>query len=219
MKQIIIKIFWLIIFLLTIIFILYHHYVEAGECATIVYYYPLGRRDYILIPLIGIIMLSLSLYFIPVSKKFRVTEVFIYVSLILITIIRGNDLLASRTIDWPDKYHPTLYEKGKRLNESQLIGAWTQQTEVTDPDGFLLDRITFEQDNLFFNGDNTYLYTYKIKDGELFIYRPNREVKIFKADVICDTLKLKLHKKAFFEIEIEPSEVLTSSQFSYIRAK
>ncbi len=99
------KIFILIVYLLTILFILYHHYVEVGECATRVYYYPLGRWDFFLIPLVGTVMLSISLYLIPDSIRLRIIEVFIYVSIIITTLLWGNDILASRTIDWPDTYH------------------------------------------------------------------------------------------------------------------
>ena len=99
------KIFILIVYLLTILFILYHHYAEVGECATRVYSYPLGRWDFFLIPLVGTVMLSISLYLIPDSIRLRIIEVFIYVSIIITTLLWGNDILASRTIDWPDTYH------------------------------------------------------------------------------------------------------------------
>ena len=98
------KVVILIVYILIIFFILHHHYVEAGECAARVYYIPLGRWDYILISLIGIIMLFLSRYIITTSKKFRALEILIYASLITATLILGNDILASRTIDWPETY-------------------------------------------------------------------------------------------------------------------
>ena len=71
------KVVILIVYILIIFFILHHHCVEAGECAARVYYIPLGRWDYILISLIGIIMLFLSRYIITTSKKFRALEILI----------------------------------------------------------------------------------------------------------------------------------------------
>lgn len=99
-----IKIFILMVYLITILFILESHYVAMGECAAWVYYYPLGRCDYLLIPLMGIVLLSISLYIIHTSKKLRIIEVFIYASIIIATLFWGNDILASRTVDWPETY-------------------------------------------------------------------------------------------------------------------
>lgn len=98
------KVFIFIIYFFIILFILYHHYVEAGECAVRVYYYPLGIRDFILIPFVGIVMLSVSLYIFPVSKKLQLIEVFIYACIIITTLLCGKNILASRTINWPDSY-------------------------------------------------------------------------------------------------------------------
>ena len=80
-----------------------------GECAARIYYYPLGRWDYTLIPLVGIILLSLSLYFIHTSLKMKIIEGLLYSCIIITTLIFGNDILASRTIDWPDIYHVQPY--------------------------------------------------------------------------------------------------------------
>lgn len=76
-----------------------------GECAARIYYYPLGRWDYILILLVGIILLSLSLYFIHTSLRMRIIEGLLYLCIIITTLTLGNDILASRTIDWPETYH------------------------------------------------------------------------------------------------------------------
>ena len=92
------------VYLITILFILESHYVAMGECAAWVYYYPLVRCDYLLIPLMGIVLLSISLYIIHTSKKLRIIEVFIYASIIIATLFWGNDILASRTVDWPETY-------------------------------------------------------------------------------------------------------------------
>lgn len=88
------KIFILIVYIITILLILYHHYVEVGECATRVHYYPLGRWDYILIPLVGIIMLFLSMYITPASKVLKAIGITIYASLIIATLRWGNFLLS-----------------------------------------------------------------------------------------------------------------------------
>lgn len=104
----IVKLFIFIAYLLILLFILHHHYVETGECAVRVYYNPLGRWDYYLILIVGIIMLFLSRYIIPTAKKLRAIEILIYASLITATLILGNDILASRTIDWPETYRVNL---------------------------------------------------------------------------------------------------------------
>ena len=102
--KIVIKSFILLAYIYITLSILASPYVAMGECAARVYYYPLGRWDYILIPLVGIIMLFISLYFIHTSLSMRVLEVLVYSSIIISTLIWGNNILASRTIDWPDKY-------------------------------------------------------------------------------------------------------------------
>lgn len=94
----------LLIYIFIILSILESHYVIGNECAARVYYSPLGRWDYILIPLVGIIMLSISLYFIHTSLRMRVLEILLYSSIIISILICGNDILASRTEDWPETY-------------------------------------------------------------------------------------------------------------------
>lgn len=98
------KILILLVYLSIIMFILESHYVVMGECVARIYYYPLGIWDYILIPLVGLIMLFLSLYYIHISLKIRAIEVFIYTSIITFILICGNNILASRTEDWPEAY-------------------------------------------------------------------------------------------------------------------
>lgn len=49
-------------------------------------------------------MLSLSLYLLQCSKKLRAIEMFIYVSIIIAILMRSDNILASRTIDWPEIY-------------------------------------------------------------------------------------------------------------------
>lgn len=95
------------VYLIILFFILNNHYFEMGECAAIVYFHPLGCYDYILIPLVGIFMLSISWKLVPTHRFHRVIEALIYVSIIIFTIIWGNEILASITINWPHKYHPT----------------------------------------------------------------------------------------------------------------
>jgi hypothetical protein len=57
-----------------------------------------------LITTIGIIMLSLSLCLLHCSQKLGAIEMFIYASIIIATLMWGNEILASRTIDWPETY-------------------------------------------------------------------------------------------------------------------
>lgn len=100
----VVKILILLIYLTIIIFILESHYVAIGECAARIYYYPLGRWDYILRPLVGIILLSLSLSLIHTTIKMRIIEGILYSCIIIITIVCGNDIFASRMCDWPETY-------------------------------------------------------------------------------------------------------------------
>lgn len=80
------------------------HYVELGECAARVYYKPLSVTDYILFPIVGITLVSISLRYIRTNKTVRYIEVSIYSIIIMFTIVFGNKILASRTIDWPETY-------------------------------------------------------------------------------------------------------------------
>lgn len=81
-----------------------NHYVEVGECAARVYYKPLSVTDYILLPLVGIVLVSLSLRYIRTNKAVRYIEVSIYSIIIMLSLVYGNKILASRTIDWPETY-------------------------------------------------------------------------------------------------------------------
>lgn len=49
-------------------------------------------------------MLSLSLCLLHCTPKTEAIEMFIYASIIIATLMRGNKILASRTIDCPDTY-------------------------------------------------------------------------------------------------------------------
>ena len=118
--------------------------------------------------------------------------------------------LAQRTINLPDKYHPTSFNIEKRI-ETQLRGMWIYHAGNVDSDNFLTDTITFAQDNLFYNEDGIFQYIYHIEDNKLFIHRPNRAVKQYKADIVGDTLKLTLLKEAFFEFDVELRQVESSN--------
>ncbi len=102
--KILVKSFILLVYIFIILSILESHYVIGGECAARVYYKPFIGWDYIKITLVGIIMLSISLYFIHTSLRMRGLEVLVYSSIIISTLIWGNDILASRTEDWPEVY-------------------------------------------------------------------------------------------------------------------
>ena len=66
--KILAKSFILLIYIFIILSILESHYVTGDECASRVYYYPLGKLDYFLIISVGIIMCLLSVYFIRISQ-------------------------------------------------------------------------------------------------------------------------------------------------------
>lgn len=94
----------LILYLIIIDIILSSHYVELGECAARIYYKPLSITDYILLPILGITLVSISLRYIRTNKAVRYIEVSIYSIIIMLTLVFGNEILASRTIDWPETY-------------------------------------------------------------------------------------------------------------------
>ena len=102
--QYIIKGCILITYLIILAYILNSHYIEYGECASRVYYYSLDRWDFVVIGVIGITILLSSLHYIRTNKYQRWLECSIYSSIIIITIVFGNSILASRTIDWPETY-------------------------------------------------------------------------------------------------------------------
>ena len=110
MKYAVYKVVLVIVFILSILFIISTHYVESGECVERVYYYPLETRDYAIIIFIGIIVLFSSLHYIMTNKFQRWIECSIYCTIIIITIVFGNSILASRTIEWPDTYKVSSIE-------------------------------------------------------------------------------------------------------------
>lgn len=80
------------------------HYVEVGECVARVYYKPLNIADYILCPIVGIALVSISLRGIQTNKAIKYIEVSIYSFIIIFALVFGNEILALRTIDWPETY-------------------------------------------------------------------------------------------------------------------
>lgn len=84
--------------------ILSSHYVAFGECAARVYYKPLSVTDYILFPIVGIAFVFISLRYIRTNKAVRYIEVSIYSIIMMFILVFGNEILASRTIDWPETY-------------------------------------------------------------------------------------------------------------------
>ena len=102
--KILAKSFILLIYIFIILSILESHYVTGDECASRVYYYPLGKLDYFLIISVGIIMCLLSVYFIRISQFQKRIECSIYSIIIFITIVFGNTVISSRTEDWPETY-------------------------------------------------------------------------------------------------------------------
>ena len=102
--KILAKSFILLIYIFIILSILESHYVTGDECASRVYYYPLGKLDYFLIISVGIIMCLLSINFIQVSKFQRCIECSIYSITIIMAIVFGNTIISSRTEDWPETY-------------------------------------------------------------------------------------------------------------------
>ena len=75
---------------------------------------------------------------------------------------------------------------------------WTYHAGNVDFDNFLTDTITVAQDNLFYNEDGIYQYTYHIEDNELFIHRPNRAVKQY----LVDTNDYDINTKGITHIHI-----------------
>lgn len=176
----VIKVFILIVYLIAILFILESHYVAMGECAARVYFYPLGRCDYLLIPLMGIALLSISLYLIPVSIRLRIIEVFIYASIIIATLLMGNDILASRTIDWPEKYKAQPIVKNVSINDAvnghhernNLLGFITNKDSVfLIIEGKIISELHLQEYSYSAWKDKTYeLFTPSIYDYNDFDY-------------------------------------------------
>ncbi len=87
------------------------HYVALGDCAARVYYKPLDVTDYILFPIVGIACVFISLRYIRTNKAVRYIEVAIYSIIIMFILVFGNEILASRTIDWPETYQVAQIKK------------------------------------------------------------------------------------------------------------
>ena len=155
--KLVVKILILLAYL-TIIFILEIHYVAIGEYSAMVYYYPLGRWDYILIPLVGIILLSLSLRFIQTSLKMRVIEASVYTLIISVVLIFGNEILSSRTENRPDYYRVTTVKDEPSKN---ILSGYIENTDsiYIIIEGLISERLNLEK------------YSYKVwatKTKELF---------------------------------------------------
>ena len=87
-------------------------YVENGECAVIVQYNPLGACGKMMLFTIGFIFFSLFFLLRRGKDKFLKWIVSIlYLTYFLIITIFANEILESRTIDWPQEYHPQPIEQ------------------------------------------------------------------------------------------------------------
>lgn len=106
-KSLILALCWV-----TIMFMLCFKYVSEGECAAIVYYLPMGILDYVYIFLIGSIFMFVSYCFTKKtsSRTDFWIEGLIYIVGIVLICYFGNDILASREVEWPHHYHPTPYK-------------------------------------------------------------------------------------------------------------
>lgn len=203
--KVVLKSFILLAYIFIILSILENHYVAMGECAARIYYYPLSRWDYILIPLVGVILLSLSLCFIHASLKMRIIEGLLYSCIVITTLIWGNNILASPTIDWPEVYHPTpLISQELVVEDIKMIhGKWVINSGKIESDCFLTDTISFGDDNIFYNQDSSFQYTYNLRRDSLFVYRPNQALQIFKViSLTNETLEIKWIGEQTFEISL-----------------
>lgn len=101
------------LFLLSIIWLLDKKYIEEGDCVVIVYYVPLSLKDYYAITILGCSAFGLSnlLNQGHINKRDLIFEGLVYVMIISILCIKGNDILASIEINWPHTYHPNPYLK------------------------------------------------------------------------------------------------------------
>ncbi len=103
-KAYIAKMCLIFLFIIVSYIIFMSHYVAFGECAARLYYKPLDVTDYILLLIVGIVLLSISLRYIRTNKAVRYIEVSIYSIIMMFILVFGNEILASRTIDWPETY-------------------------------------------------------------------------------------------------------------------
>ena len=101
------------LFLLSIIWLLDKKYIEEGDCVIIVYYVPLSLKDYYEITILGCSAFGLSNLLNQgyINKRDLIFEGLVYVMIISILCIKGNDILASIEINWPHTYHPKPYLK------------------------------------------------------------------------------------------------------------
>lgn len=91
-------------FIILISLYLSRHYISFGECAARVYYMPLGVPDSIILPIAGIVLVFISLQYIRTNKAVKYIEASIHTIIIILTLVFGNEILALRTIGWPETY-------------------------------------------------------------------------------------------------------------------
>lgn len=88
------------------------HYVAAGECASLLYYNPIGLLDCFLIALIALFLYLLSIIiFKSVPGRWKLIEGIVYLFLVFLLSFLGSRILESRTEDWPEIYNPRPIQK------------------------------------------------------------------------------------------------------------
>lgn len=87
-------------------------YIEYGDCTSLIYYQTISFKDIFFMALIclGWYGLSIVLLMKKVRKKYLIIEGVIYLMILLVFSIGGNDILESRKIHWPIEYNPKPIE-------------------------------------------------------------------------------------------------------------
>lgn len=93
------------------------------------------------------------MHFIRTGKFQKWIECSFYSIITILIMAFGNAILASRIIDWPDKYHPvSLISQEMVVEDIKMIhGKWIISSGKIKSDCFLTDIISFSEDNMFFN--------------------------------------------------------------------
>ena len=104
-RTIVIKLLIFIAVVVALALTLSTNYVSVGQCAVTTYYKPIDIWNILLFSVITGAGFFISAYTIGSSKlKERVIMAVLYAGLLCLVTLFGNDILGSRTIDWPQEY-------------------------------------------------------------------------------------------------------------------
>ena len=123
-KAIILMIIIYLLYTIVCLIVLGGHYVSVGECTAITYYHPLTWWDRVCFILLGTAPWIISLRLIPKDMKHRnsikTIISLIYVLSVVLYMVYGNKMLATREMGWPHYYNaqPTTNIQSKIVKNS-----------------------------------------------------------------------------------------------------